>query len=93
MNIYKKQSFKNGDTPVTQQEITHIVNTYYSDKIQLATLDSMTLNFLLFKILSSGLKQFKGYSTDLTGKPFDTEQDVKNVIDVVITENSDWFNS
>lgn len=81
------------ETPVTQQEITHIVNTYYSDKIQLATLDSTTLNFLLFKILDSGLKQFKGYSTDLTGKPFDTEQDVRNVIDAVITENSNWFNS
>ena len=78
---------------MTQQELTTIVNTYYSDKIQMATLSSGDVTFLLFKPKEGGLKEFKGYSVKLKDVSFDTDQDVRGVIDDVITNNIEWYNS
>ena len=72
--------------------MTIIVSTYYSDKIQMATLNPGDVTFLLFKPKEGGLKEFKGYSVKLTDVPFDTEQDVRSVIDDVITNNIEWYN-
>ena len=77
---------------MTQEELTTIVNTHYSDKIQMATLRPTDVNFLLFKPKEDGLKEFKGYSMKLTNIPFDTEQDVRSVVNGVITSNMDWYN-
>lgn len=78
---------------MTQQELTTIVNTYYADKIQMATLSSGDVTFLLFKPKEGGLKEFKGYSVKLKDVSFDTDQDVRVVIDDVITNNIEWYNS
>ena len=78
---------------MTQQELTIIVSTHYSDKIQMATLRPTDVNFLLFKPKEDGLKEFKGYSVNTTIVPFDTEQEVRSAIDVVILNNLDWYNS
>ena len=78
---------------MTQEELTTIVNTHYSDKIQMATLRPTDVNFLLFKPKEGGLKEFKGYSVDITNIQFDSEQDVRIVIDSMIYDNIGWFNS
>lgn len=78
---------------MTQEELTTIVNTYYSDKIQMATLRPTDVNFLLYKLKESGLKEFKGYSVNTADVPFDTEQNVRAVIDGVISDNLSWYNS
>lgn len=78
---------------MTQEELTTIVNTHYSDKIQMATLKPTDVNFLLFKPKEDGLKEFKGYSVKLTDIPVDTEQDIRNLIDGVISANIDWYTS
>lgn len=78
---------------MTQEELTIIVNTHYSDKIQMATLRPTDVNFLLFKPREDGLKEFKGYSVDISSVPFDTEQNVRAVIDGVISDNIGWYNS
>ena len=78
---------------MTQQELTTIVSTHYSDKIQMATLNETDVTFLLFKPKEDGLKEFKGYSVKLTNTPFDTEQDVRTVIDDVVINNVEWYNA
>lgn len=78
---------------MTQEEVTRIINTYYSDKIQMATFKETDLNLLLFKIKQDGLKEFRGYAVSLTDKPFSTEEEVRSVIDQVIVENETWYNS
>lgn len=78
---------------MTQSELTSIINTYYSDKIQLATLKPADVNFLLYKPKSDGLKEFKGYSVILKDRPFDTEGEVRVIIDYVISVNHEWFTS
>lgn len=78
---------------MTQEQVTQIVNTHYSDKIQMATLSPTDINCLLFKTLPTGLREFKGYSVTLSGIPFETEQDVRDVIDRVVSDNAGWYNS
>jgi len=78
---------------MTQQELTSIVSTYYSEKIQMATLNENDVTFLLFKPKEGGLKEFKGYSVKLMNVSFDTEQDVRAVVDDVITNNVEWYNT
>jgi hypothetical protein len=77
---------------MTQEQITHIINMYYSDKIQMGTLTVTEINLLLFKLKDNGLKEFKGYPASIVGFPFETEQDVRNVIDQAILVNQDWYN-
>lgn len=78
---------------MTQEQVTQIVNTHYSDKIQMATLTSTDINCLLFKTLPTGLREFKGYSVVITGILFETEQDVRSVLDGVVSDNAGWYNS
>ena len=78
---------------MTQEQVTQIVNTHYSDKIQMATLTPTDINCLLFKTLPTGLREFKGYSVILSGIPFETEQDVRSVLDGIVSENAGWYNS
>lgn len=80
---------------MTQTEITEVINTHYSDKIQLVTLTDSTLNFLLFKSKEDGLKEFKGYSLQLSLVPWEyvnTPQDIQNIVDDVLSKNSTWYN-
>lgn len=78
---------------MTQEEVTRIINTYYSDKIQMATFKETDLNLLLFKLKQDGLKEFRGYSVSLIDKQFSTEEEVRSVIDQVIAENEIWYNT
>lgn len=78
---------------MTQEELSNVVNTFYSDKIQMATLRPTDVNFLLFKPKDGGLKEFKGYSVDISITQFETEQEVRDVIDGVISDNHGWYNS
>jgi len=78
---------------MTQEQVTQIINTHYFDKIQMATLTPTDLNFLLFKLTQGGLKEFKGYSVVLVGLTFETEQDVRTIIDGTISANQDWYNA
>ena len=78
---------------MTQEQVTQIINTHYSDKIQMATLTETDLNCLLFKTLPTYLRQFKGYSVPITAIPFETEGDVRNIFDTVVSDNESWYNS
>lgn len=78
---------------MTQEQVTQIVHSDYSDKIQMATLTPVDINCLLFKILPTGLREFKGYSITLSGIPFETEQDVRDVLDRIVSDNDGWYNS
>lgn len=78
---------------MTQEQVTEIVNEHYSDKIQMATLTPTDINCLLFKTLPTGLGEFKGYSVVITGIPFETEEDVRSVLDGVVSDNAGWYNS
>ena len=78
---------------MTQEQVTQIVNTHYSDKIQMATLTPTDINCLLFKTLPTGLRELKGYSVVITGIPFETEEDVRSVLDGVVSDNAGWYNS
>ena len=77
---------------MTQEQITDIINMYYSDKIQMGTLTVTDINLLLFKLKEGGLKEFKGHPAPIVGVPFETEQDVRAVIDQAILVNQDWYN-
>lgn len=78
---------------MTQEQVTQIINTHYSDKIQMATLTETDLNCLLFKTLPTDLRQFKGYSVPITDIPFETEGDVRNIFDTVVSDNESWYSA
>ena len=81
---------------MTQEQVTQIVNTHYSDKIQMATLTPTDINCLLFKTLPTGLREFKGYSVIIDDVPLEfenTEEDIMTVLDVVVENNAGWYNS
>jgi len=84
---------------MTQEQVTEIINTYYSDKIQMGTLTPLgeeiptDISLLLFKTTEGNLREFKGYPAPITGLPFNTEQDVRNILDTAISVNQDWFDA
>lgn len=78
---------------MTQEQIEKIVKDSYSDKIQMATLIFPDLNFLLYKQTSSGMREFKGYSVQIDTVPFETEQDVRTVIEGAIQFNQTWYSA
>jgi hypothetical protein len=78
---------------MTQQEVNDVITQSYSDKIQLCTLNQTTSDYLLYKPVSGGLKQFKGCSAKIESSTYLTETEFRTITDNVITENLDWFNS
>jgi len=78
---------------MTQQEVNDVITQSYSDKIQLCTLNQTTSDYLLYKPVSGGLKQFKGYSAKIESDSSLTETEFRTITDDVILGNSDWFNS
>jgi hypothetical protein len=78
---------------MTQEEVNGIVAQSYSDKIQMSTINPSTLDYLFYKNIEGGLKQFKGYSAKIDSSSSLTETDFRTITDNVITINLDWFNS
>jgi hypothetical protein len=78
---------------MTQDEVNSLINTEYSDKIQLCTLNQTSLDYLLFKNVTGGLKQFKGYSAKISDGSTITEDQFRSVTNSVLIENQNWFNS
>ena len=78
---------------MTQEEVNGIISQSYSDKIQMSTLNPSTVDYLLYKSIEGGLKQFKGCSAKIESSTYLTETEFRTITDNVITENLDWFNS
>ncbi len=78
---------------MTQEEVNSVVTQSYSDKIQMSTLNPSTIDYLLYKSIEGGLKQFKGYSAKIDSPSSLTETEFRTITDNVITINLDWFNS
>jgi hypothetical protein len=78
---------------MTQEEVNVIVTQSYSDKIQMSTLNPSTVDYLLYKTIEGGLKQFKGYSAKIDSDSSLTETEFRTITDTVVTINLDWFNS
>jgi hypothetical protein len=78
---------------MTQNDVNNIITQSYSDRIQMCTLNPKSVDYLLYKSVQSGLKQFKGYSVKIDSSSSLTETDFRTITDNVITINLDWFNS
>ena len=78
---------------MTQEEVNGIISQSYSDKIQMSTLNPSTVDYLLYKSIEGGLKQFKGYSAKIESDSSLTETEFRTITDDVILGNSDWFKS
>ena len=78
---------------MTQEEVNVVITQSYSDKIQMSTLNPSTVDYLLYKSIEGGLKQFKGYSAKIESDSSLTETEFRTITDNVITINLDWFNS
>ncbi len=78
---------------MTQEEVNGIISQSYSDKIQMSTLNPSTVDYLLYKSIEGGLKQFKGYSAKIDSDSTLTETEFRTITDTVITIHLDWFNS
>jgi hypothetical protein len=78
---------------MTQEEVNGVISQSYSDKIQMSTLNPSTVDYLLYKSIEGGLKQFKGYSAKIESDSSLTETEFRTITDDVILGNSDWFNS
>jgi hypothetical protein len=78
---------------MTQEEVNSVITQSYSDKVQMSTLNPSTVDYLLYKSIEGGLKQFKGYSAKIDSSSSLTETEFRTITDNVITENLGWFNS
>ena len=78
---------------MTQEEVNGVISQSYSDKIQMSTLTPSTVDYLLYKSIEGGLKQFKGYSAKIDSSFSLTESEFRTITDNLLTENSGWFNS
>jgi hypothetical protein len=78
---------------MTQDEVNNIITQSYSDRIQMCTLNPKSVDYLLYKSVRGGLKQFKGYSVKIDSSSTLTETDFNTITNNVITTNLDWFNS
>jgi hypothetical protein len=78
---------------MTQEEVNGVITQSYSDKIQMCTLNPTSSDYLLYKIIDGGLRQFKGYSAKIELSSSLTETEFRTITDNVITINLDWFNS
>lgn len=78
---------------MTQEEVNGIITQSYSNKIQMCTLNPFTVDYLLYKTIEGGLKQFKGYSVKIDSPISLTESEFRTITDNTITDNTDWFNS
>jgi hypothetical protein len=78
---------------MTQEEVNVVIAQSYSDKIQMSTINPSTVDYLLYKSIEGGLKQFKGYSAKIDSSSSLTETEFRTITDNVITENLGWFNS
>jgi hypothetical protein len=78
---------------MTQEEVNGVISQSYSDKIQMSTLNPSTVDYLLYKSIEGGLKQFKGYSAKIDSSFSLTESEFRTITDNLLTENSGWFNS
>ena len=78
---------------MTQEQVNSIISQSYSDKIQMSTLNPSTVDYLLYRSIEGGLKQFKGYSAKIDSDSTLTETEFRTITDTVITIHSDWFNS
>ena len=78
---------------MTQEEVNGVISQSYSDKIQMSTLNPSTVDYLLYKSIEGGLKQFKGYSAKIESDSSLTETEFRTITDDVILGNSDWFKS
>jgi hypothetical protein len=78
---------------MTQEEVNGVISQSYSDKIQMSTLNPSTVDYLLYKSIEGGLKQFKGDSAKIDSSFSLTESEFRTITDNLLTENSGWFNS
>jgi hypothetical protein len=78
---------------MTQEEVNGIISQSYSDKIQMCTLNPTSADYLLYKMVDGGLRQFKGYSAKIDSSSSLTESEFRTITDNLLTENSGWFNS
>jgi hypothetical protein len=72
---------------MTQEEVNGVISQSYSDKIQMSTLNPSTVDYLLYKSIEGGLKQFKGYSAKIDSSFSLTESEFRTITDNLLTEN------
>jgi hypothetical protein len=78
---------------MTQEEVNNVITQSYSDKIQMCSLNQTSVNYLLYKLVDGGLRQFKGYSSNIESDSTLTDTEFRSITDNVITDNLNWFNS
>ena len=78
---------------MSQEEINNIISQNYSDKIQMCTLNRTSLDYLIYKVIDGGMKEFKGFSSKLNQDEILTVNQFSIYTDVVLLKNESWFNS